>query len=208
MENLFFTLPYFIANLLHTSREASPLGSTGRDKIYMYLIHLFLQTVSWIYLHYYVHSPVLYSYIRQSLHFTKFKISVWLRISKLVSMVFYVLVGNVHLGVRQWFMVVQSPDVFVQISHCTLLYSMQTRMQYTKFTKNFGKFGNKEHWKKKTRIPLPPSLIAVDYTKQSFQISCGLWFKWWFLKKNWSYGLGRILTVPSLKFSSYLKGYK
>ena len=38
MENLFFTLPYFIANLLHTSREASPLGSTGRDKIYMYLI--------------------------------------------------------------------------------------------------------------------------------------------------------------------------
>lgn len=166
MENLFFTLPYFIANLLHTSREASPLGSTGRDKIYMYLIHLFLQTVSWIYLHYYVHSPVLYSYIRQSLHFTKFKISVWLRISKLVSMVFYVLVGNVHLGVRQWFMVVQSPDVFVQISHCTLLYSMQTLMQYTKFTKNFGKFGNKEHWKKKTRIPLPPSLIAVNYTKQ------------------------------------------
>lgn len=165
MENLFFTLPYFIANLLHTSREASPLGSTGRDKIYMYLIHLFLQTVSWIYLHYYVHSPVLYSYIRQSLHFTKFKISVWLRISKLVSMVFYVLVGNVHLGVRQWFMVVQSPDVFVQISHCTLLYSMQTQCNIQNI-KNFGKFGNKEHWKKKTRIPLPPSLIAVDYTKQ------------------------------------------
>ena len=155
MENLFFTLPYFIANLLHTSREASPLGSTGRDKIYMYLIHLFLRTVSWIHSHYYVHCPVLYSYIRQSLHFTKFKISVWLRISKLVSMLFYVLVGNVHLGVRQWFMVVQSPDVFIQISQCTLLYSMQTLMQYTKFTKNFGKFGNKEHWKRKHGSPCP-----------------------------------------------------
>ena len=155
MENLFFTLPNFIANLLHTSREASPLGSTGRDKIYMYLIHLFLQTVSWIYLHYYVHSPVLYSYIRQSLHFTKFKISVWLRISKLVSMVFYVLVGNVHLGVRQWFMVVQSPNVFVQISHCTLLYSMQTQCNIQNSLRILVNSGTRSIGKRKHGSPCP-----------------------------------------------------